>query len=469
MQLEDATCYRALSARDKRFDGEFFVGVTTTGVYCRPVCPARTPRATRCRFFRCAAEAEKEGFRACFRCRPELAPGAAPIDARPRLLRAALSRIEEGALDGASVDDLASELGVTARHLRREMQRELGAGPNELAQQRRLARAKQLLADSAWPVSRVAFASGFSSLRRFNAAFRERFGAPPSEVRRGSFDEESCPVRLDARGPFAWDALLTFLRARATPGVEHIRGGRYRRTLSIGEHAGWIEARCEHERVHLDVAPTLLPVLAAVVARVRRLFDLDAAPARVHETLSPDRLLARRLERTPGLRVPGCIDAFEMVVRAILGQQISVAGATTLAGRIAAAHGEPIATPWPELSRLTPSATAIASASPLPGMPRARAATIQRVAEAFASGQRLGPGVDASWLSATKGIGPWTAQYVALRAGADPDAFPTTDLGLLKASGLSPAALAQRAEAWRPWRAYAAIALWMELDDDTSP
>jgi AraC family transcriptional regulator of adaptative response / DNA-3-methyladenine glycosylase II len=462
VQLDPDTCYRALSARDARFDGDFFVGVTTTGIYCRPICPARLPGRARCRFFRLAAEAEREGFRACFRCRPELAPGAAPIDALSRLTTVALARIEEGALDDGDLPALAAELGVSTRHVRRAFARELGVSPVELAQSRRLARAKQLLQDTAWPLTRVAFASGFSSVRRFNALFAERFGDPPSSVRRGAALGDPCPVRLGVRLPFAWDALLAFLAPRATPGVEEVAEGRYRRTVAIDPHRGWFEAGFDGGRLCLTVAPSLLPVLPAVVARARRLFDVDARPDRIARALEGDPDLRARLDRLPGVRVPGAFEPFELVVRTILGQQVSVAAATRLAGRLAADHGEPIETPWPTLSRLSPTAARLREVTP-GGMPRARAEALRAVASAFASGEiTLGPGRDASALGQIRGVGPWTVAYVSMRACQDPDAFPASDLGLRRAlAETTERALSARAEAWRPWRAYAAMLLWM--------
>ncbi len=460
MELTPDACYRALRARDPRFDGEFFVGVTTTGVYCRPVCPARTPGRARCRFFRAAALAERDGFRACFRCRPELAPGAAPMDARSRLVTAALARIAEGALDDGSVAALADALDVSPRHLRRALVQEVGATPVELAQSRRLARAKQLLADTAWPITRVAFASGFRSVRRFNALFAERFGRPPSEMRRGAHRGEACLVRLGVRAPFAWEPLLAFLAARATPRVEQVEGDAYRRTLAIDPHRGWLEARYERGRVRLEVGPGLVPALAAVVARVRRLLDLDASPARIAEALGADPDLGPRLRARPGLRVPGAIDGFELAARAVLGQQVSVAAATTIAGRLADALGEPIETPWPGLDRLWPSPDAIVAASPLPGMPARRAAALEAIARECQRGLPIDGASDRAWLGAIDGVGPWTLAYVAMRAGGDPDAFPDSDLALRRALGVDAAGLRARAEAWRPWRAYAAMALW---------
>jgi AraC family transcriptional regulator, regulatory protein of adaptative response / DNA-3-methyladenine glycosylase II len=487
--LDADSCYRALVARDPRFDGRFFIGVTTTGVYCRPICSARTPRRERCTFFRGAAEAEKAGFRACFRCRPELAPGAAPIDALPRLVARALARIDEGCLDEGGVDQLAGELGVTGRHLRRALEAELGVSPVELAQTRRLALAKRLLQDSRLGLAAVAFASGFGSVRRFNAAFQERFGRPPSALRRpgggaAPATERSqadgagvaitaIDLRLDFREPYDWPALLAFLGARAIPGVEQVDGGVYRRVVRIGDAAGLVTVRRDPARPSLRVGvdARLAGVLVPLLARLRALFDLDAEPAAIAAALGRDRRLRAPVRRHPGLRVPGAIDAFEIAARALLGQQVSVRAATTLAGRLAARFGAPLAGE-PGLERAFPTAAELArvdaGALAAIGLPRARAASLRGLAQAVAGGGLLldrgvAPAEVAARLQALPGIGPWTAQYLCMRALRDPDAFPAGDLGVRRALrvGTERAALA-RAEAWRPWRAYAVMHLWTE-------
>ncbi|HSN89979.1 MAG TPA: AlkA N-terminal domain-containing protein, partial [Anaeromyxobacteraceae bacterium] len=365
MTLDADTCYRALAARDRRFDGLFLVGVSTTGVYCRPVCPARTPGRDRCRFFAHAAEAEREGFRACFRCRPELSPGQGPVDASPRLVAAATARIEAGFLNEGSVDQLARGLGVTGRHLRRALEGALGLSPVELAQSRRMALAKQLLQDTGLPVAEVAFAAGFRSLRRFNALFRARFGRPPTALRREAgataAPDGALTLRLDFRPPLDWEALLAFLAARATAGVEEVAGDAYRRTVRLGERSGWVEVRRDPDRpalraaVSLSLAGALMPL----AARLRALFDLDARPDAVADHLARDPLLRRSVRRHPGLRVPGAFDGFETAARVVLGQQVSVRAATTLAGRLTAALGDPVATPFPALTRLGPAARAV--------------------------------------------------------------------------------------------------------------
>ena len=470
--LDAETCYRALVARDRRFDGVFFVAVTTTGIYCRPICTARTPGRDRCVFYRRGAEAERAGYRACLRCRPELAPGAGAVDAAPRLVADAVARIEAGFLDDGSVDDLATELGVTARHLRRTLTSALGVTPVELAQSRRLAMARQLVLGTDLPLTQIAFASGMGSLRRFNALFRERFGAAPSTLRgrRRLPPPSSLQLRLDYRPPLAWAPLLGFLDARASAGVELVDGGVYRRTVRIGDATGWVAVRPDPRRAALvaDVPISLASALLPLAARLRALFDLDAHPEAIDAHLRRDPLLAPRVAAHPGLRVPGAFDGFEVAVRAILGQQVSVAAATTLAGRLAAAFGEPVATPWPGLDRLFPPPAAIATAGEAAvaavGMPAARARAVVALAGA-AERLRLDPHADpaalTAQLAALPGIGPWTAAYVAMRAAAWPDALPSSDLALRRALGDLPAAdVDARAAPWRPWRSYAVLHLW---------
>ncbi|GEJ56289.1 DNA-3-methyladenine glycosylase 2 [Anaeromyxobacter diazotrophicus] len=475
MELDDDTCFRALAARDRRFDGRFFVAVRTTGIYCRPICPARTPRRDRVAFFARAAEAEREGYRACFRCRPELAPGAGPVDAVPRLVAAAAARIEAGFLNEGSVEELSAALGVTPRHLRRTVQAELGASPVELAQSRRLALAKQLLHDTALPMAEVALAAGFGSLRRFNAIFRDRFGRPPSSIRRDHGQGAAgapLVLRLEHRPPFDWETQLGFLAGRCTAGVEQVEDGTYRRTVHLGAHQGWVAVTADPARpaLRVEVAPSLIGALMPLVARLRALFDLDARPDAIAARLGDDPLLARSLRRHPGLRVAGAFDGFEAAARVVLGQQVSVSAATTVAGRLAAALGGPVATPFPGLDRLSASAEQVAAAGEdriaRLGMPGARARTLLGIARACAEGRlqlHRGGDVEATRavLRGVPGVGPWTAELVAMRALGAPDAFPGGDLGVLRALGVASARAAEaRAERWRPWRAYAVMHLW---------
>jgi AraC family transcriptional regulator of adaptative response / DNA-3-methyladenine glycosylase II len=486
--LDPDACYRALIARDARFDGIFFVAVKTTGIYCRPICPARTPGRDRCLFFRTAAEAETAGFRSCFRCRPELAPGAAPVDALSRLVAAAMRRIEDGALsDGTTVEDLATTLGVSGRHLRRAMQAEIGVGPLPLAESRRLALARQLIVDTALPMTEVAFASGFRSVRRFNAAVRTRYGRPPSAMRRGGAlrearagetPGETVTVRLPYRPPYDWPAILGYLAAHAIPGVEVVRDGVYLRTAALGGQQGWLSVAADPDpdskrpALRATISTSLTGVLMSVVARLRRLFDLDARPAAIAAHLGRDRRLARHVRARPGLRVAGAFDPFEAAARAVLGQQVSVAAGGTIAARLATRLGRAIATPHPALTRLFPEADAVAGATArdlaVLGVPASRASTLRALARSVARGELSldvagEPTQLVEQMIALPGVGPWTAHCLAMRGFGWPDAFPEDDLVLRQAlGGISGREARALAERWRPWRAYGATHLWTE-------
>ncbi|RPH45488.1 MAG: DNA-3-methyladenine glycosylase 2 family protein [Burkholderiales bacterium] len=497
--VDAAACWRMLRARDARFDGRFFVGVTSTGIYCRPVCTARTPRRENCRFFPTAAGAEHQGFRPCLRCRPELAPGHASVDAPARLAQAAAAAIEEGALEDGGLPGLARRLGVTDRHLRRVFDAQFGVSPIDWAQTHRLLLAKRLLTDTTLAVTEVALASGFASLRRFNDAFATRYRLAPTDLRkqaRGAGAAQADPAaglvfRLAYRPPLDWGALTGFLALRTIDGVETVetapaaprrRGSRpepvYRRIVRVpaprgAERLGWIEVARPAGRgaaghlLEVRVDAALLGAIPAVLARVRRVFDLACRPDEVADVLGD---LARGHE---GVRLPGAFDGFEIVVRAILGQQITVKHARTLAGRFAAAFGEPVATPWPTLRHAFPSAASIAGRDPaeigLLGITRQRSRTIVELARALADGGlRLEPDGDAAAtiarLVAVPGIGDWTAQYLAMRALGWPDAFPASDVGVMRALGVkTPREALAAAEAWRPWRGYAVIHLWRTL------
>lgn len=486
--LDQETCTRALESRDARFDGVFFVGITSTGIYCRPICPARATLRKNRRFFSHAAAAERSGFRPCLRCRPELAPGSARVDASPRLADAAARCIAAGALNGRDVETLAQGLGVTARQLRRAMVREIGVSPIELAQTHRLLLAKQLLTETALPIACVAFASGFQSLRRFNALFVERYRLNPLALRAhravqlpdAPRPEHGVRLALAYRPPLAWDALLSFIAARAAPATESVRDGAYGRSLTVDGHVGTIRvtnpralcgaaASVNAHVLHLDVSASLLPVLLAVVARVRRLFDLDADPALIASQLAAGGFTAFDLD-VEGLRVPGAADPFELAVRAVLGQQVSVKGASTLMSRLTGAFGEPLVSHDTLLTRLPVTPARLARATPAEiariGIPLARATTLHTLACEVASGALCIDGdADVRILSrqllALPGIGPWTAEYIVMRAVHWPDAFPASDLVLRRvAGGLSPAQLTRASEGWRPWRAYAAMHLW---------
>jgi AraC family transcriptional regulator of adaptative response / DNA-3-methyladenine glycosylase II len=485
MTRDNIALYNALASRDPRFDGVFFVGVTSTGVYCRPVCPSRTPKPQNCRFFTSAEAAERASFRPCLRCRPELAPGNAPVDDAHRIATLVAQRIEEGMLDdGARLDKVAERFGWSARQIRRLVHNELGVSPMELVLTRRLLLAKQLLTDTALPMTNVAYASGFSSVRRFNDAFSKRYRMPPTRLRRAaagravrsdgaeSARDAAFTLQLAYRPPFDWNGLIEFLAGRAIRGVEWVRDDVYHRTVQLGVHTGWVRVRHAPGRHALlvDITHTLMPALPALLGRLRHLFDLSARPDMIRERLGPDARLGRLITRNPGLRVPGAFDGFEMAVRAVLGQQITVKAASTSAGRFAAAFGDAIATPPAELTRLAPGAERIAGARvedvAALGIIRTRARSIIRLAEEVASGRlRLEAGTAAdetmARLMALPGIGAWTAQYIAMRALRWPDAFPREDIVLRKRLGGVTASRAEAmSQAWRPWRSYATMHLW---------
>jgi len=485
MTLDASTCYRALRARDARFDGRFFVAVSSTRIYCRPVCTVKPPRRENCRFYPSAAAAESGGYRPCLRCRPELAPGNASVDARSRLAQAAANLIEDRTLDDEGLATVAARLGISDRHLRRAFGAEFGVSPVEFAQTQRLLLAKRLLTDTALPVTEVAFASGFGSLRRFNALFKQRYRLQPGRLRRhmgapgaGTFDALS--FELSYRPPYDWPAVSAFLGARAIAGVEALEEGAYRRTVRFvqdgREQRGWVDIAPSPKKpaLRVTVSASLAKALPPVLSRVKALMDLACNPLEVAQALGaldagPLAALARG---HPGLRVPGAFDGFEVAVRAILGQQVSVAAARTVAGRFAAAFGDALETPFGSIGRIFPSAEEIAQ---LPyghiarlGMPGARARTVLAMARAVADGKiDLMPNADIDatlhGLRALPGIGEWTAQYIAMRALAWPDAFPHTDLGVMRALGeKDPRRVLAAAEAWRPWRAYAVMHLWNE-------
>jgi AraC family transcriptional regulator of adaptative response / DNA-3-methyladenine glycosylase II len=471
MELDPNACYSAARARDRRFDGRFFVGITSTHIYCRPICTARPAHRKNMRFYSNAAAAEGAGFRPCLRCRPERAPGLAPVDAVSRLVGAAMAGIEEHALSSAHVGDLAASLGISDRHLRRVTEAELGVSPIELAQTQRLLLAKRLLRETALDLTDIAFASGFGSVRRFNALFKSRYGLSPRAIRGKSIDTDSLSVQLEFRPPLAWKNLLAYLKLRAIPGVEMVDDTHYRRTVSIGAAKGWIAVSMHAGggALNLEISPTLTQVIGTVIGRVKQLFDLSAAPDSVSRVLGQDEILATTVQRLPGLRVAGAFDGFELAVRTVLGQQVSVKGASTMSGRWAQAFGEPIATPWPELNRLSPSADRMAGvgASEIAalGMVGARARCLVGLAQAVAQRQivlsyasNVEEQIDS--LMSLPGIGHWTANYIAMRALQWPDAFPTGDLVLMRAARSNQKQLQQRSEAWRPWRAYAAHYLW---------
>ena len=477
LPLDSTSCYRALAAKDARFDGVFFIGVKTTGIYCRPVCAVKTPRESSCRFFSSAAAAEAAGFRPCLRCRPELAPYAL----QQNLAYAVWQRIAAGALNDGDVERLAAEVGLSSRQLRRVLLQHFGVTPVELAQTQRLLFAKKLLQETRMPMADIAYAAGFGSVRRFNALFAQRYGIAPTTIRRAVASEvegehDALVLRLAYRPPFQWENMLHYLARRSVAGVETVQGETYLRTVRIGGASGWLRATHlpARNQLVLALAPSLSSVLMPLLARVRSQFDLDANPALIDAWLRQDPLLAARLQALSGLRVPGAFDAFELAVRAVLGQQVSVAGATTLAARLVRQFGDAAETPFAALTHHFPDPAVLAASDAQVigriGLPQTRAQTICNLAQfAATGGLNLPPGSSledaVARLKSVRGIGDWTAHYIALRALRFPDAFPAGDLGLQKAVGggtrLTEKQLAARAVAWSPWRGYAALALWM--------
>ncbi len=479
--LEFDACYRVLGSRDRRFDGHFFVAVTSTGVYCRPSCPAIVPKRHNVRFYPTAAAAQAAGFRACLRCHPHAVPGSPLCNQRGDLAARALGLIADGVVDREGVSGLARRLSYSERHLHRQLRAELGAGPLALARSQRAQTARMLIHNTRLPMIDIAHAAGFASVRQFNDTIRSVHGRTPSQLRAkapangGVLGEQGAlTVRLHYRQPFAWDHLFAFLAARAVPGVEEAKGERYTRTLRLPHGHGI--AQLSHPGEHIQCRLWLqdLRDLPAAVQRARRLLDLDTEPAMVHAQLVGDPLLAPLLRAAPGLRVPGAADGAELAFRAVLGQQVSVAAARTTAAKLTRALGEPLALAGhpTTLTHLFPTPHAIAAADPatLPG-PIRRRHTLQALARALAQDEIvIDPGSNRddvrSRLMEIPGIGEWTTEYIAMRALADPDAFLPTDLGVkhalarLLGRDVTPKEIAGVAHGWQPWRAYALQHLW---------
>jgi AraC family transcriptional regulator of adaptative response / DNA-3-methyladenine glycosylase II len=479
MDLDHDACYRAISLRDPRFDGRFFTGVKTTGIYCRPICPARTPHSKNVTFYPTAAAAQEAGFRPCLRCRPETAPDLGAWRGASNTVTRGLALIEAGALDETDVEGLAARLGVGERQLRRLFRQHLGASPIAVAQTRRVLLAKQLIHETRMPMTEIAMAAGFGSLRRFNETFRTLFQRPPSELRRAAGPEVSSGsageirILLRYRPPYDWPAMLGFLSLRAIAGVESVADGIYRRTIGFDGLQGTVAVQpVAGDALQATIRFPKLSALPAIIARLRRVFDLAADPSAIEAQLADDPTLATLVAARPGLRVPGAWDGFELAIRAVLGQQITVVAAIRLAGKLVAAYGEPLAESDGVLTHVFPRPERLATADLATlGMPRSRAATLSAVATAVvADPQIFGAGTSleesVARLRLLPGIGEWTAQYIAMRQLREPDAFPAADIGLLRAmadaEGLRPTAaeLLARAEQWRPWRAYAAQHLW---------
>ncbi|HKX30978.1 MAG TPA: AlkA N-terminal domain-containing protein [Blastocatellia bacterium] len=490
MDLNHDACYRAILTRDARFDGRLFVGVKTTGIYCRPICPARTPKRENVLFYPSAAAAQEAGFRPCLRCRPEISPDLGSGRGTASTVSRALALIETGALDSGAVEELAERLGVGERQLRRLFQQHLGASPIAVAQTRRILLAKQLIHETRLSMTEVAMAAGFGSVRRFNEVFQQLFGRSPATLRRtrgpatsAASSPEAIVIKLPYRPPYDWEVISSFLAARAIRGVEAVSAGRYARSVELNGARGticvepgggaWLRATIRFPR---------LEALPGIIARVRRIFDLAADPLAIGAHLAEDPTLAPLVAARPGMRVPGAWDGFELAVRAILGQQITVQAATGLLGRLVAAHGSLLDQELPGVEGLThlfprPEGLARADLSTL-GMPRSRAAALSGLAAAVVADPLIF-GAHRSLDDAIKrfrslsGIGEWTAQYIAMRELREPDAFPAADLGLLRAMAdetgqrPTPRQLLARAENWRPWRAYAALHLWVSSAADS--
>ena len=482
LPLDDKACYAAMQSHDVRFDGRFFCGVSSTGIYCRPICRVKLPKEGNCTFFVSAAAAEAAGYRPCLRCRPELAPGLAPVDSVPRLARNAALTMEEDCPPPRKVSEVAAILGISDRHLRRVFFAEYGVSPVRYLQTQRLLLAKSLLTDTQLTVTDVAMSAGFGSIRRFNDLFKEHYRLTPKELRKKGRsmeeDNDGITLFLGHRPPYAWDRLISFLAARAIPGVESVIGDTYRRTVAIKKgatiHYGWISVanRPTQNTLSVTLATTLLPVLSQILARIRLLFDLNCSPEKVYEKLTTMNKLAPNI-CVPGIRVPGCFDPFEMSVRAILGQQVTVKAASTLAMRLVNLVGEKMDTPFEELAFAFPHPDRICALEgpienrlgPL-GITGGRARSILALATALTSNSitlsySANPGEVMEKLRKLPGFGPWTVQYIAMRALGWPDAFPHTDYGVKKAlSDRPPHEILTLSQTWSPWRSYATILLW---------
>ncbi len=481
MKLDHDQCYRAAQSRDSRFDGCFVTAVRTTGIYCRPSCPAITPKPTNVEFFLTAAAAQQHGFRACKRCRPDASPGSPEWNVRADLVGRAMRLIADGLVDREGVAGLANRLGYSDRQVHRLLTAEVGAGPLALARAQRAQTARVLIETTAMPITDVAFAAGFASVRQFNDTIREVFASSPTELRSsrrgaGAKPAVSGPlvVRLAYRAPFDAAAILEFLGSRAVPGVESWDGITYRRSLRLNHGAGVVALTPGDSAVLCTLHLDELADAQAAVQRCRRLLDLDADPLRIDEHLAADPLLAPLVAKRPGLRSPGHPDGGELITRAVLGQQVSVRGARTLATRLVAATGEALRTPIDGITHLFPSSAAIAGMRPDDfAMPRARGAALINANAVLASGEIVvDPGSDrertAAALVSLAGIGTWTAGYVAMRALGDPDVFLPTDIGVRNALQLlgvdgSPKSAAAMSVRWGPWRSYALHHLWAAL------
>ncbi|WP_329142247.1 AlkA N-terminal domain-containing protein [Streptomyces sp. NBC_00670] len=480
MHTDTEGCVRAVRSKDARFDGWFFTAVLTTGIYCRPSCPAVSPRPENMTFYPSAAACQQAGFRACKRCRPDTTPGSPQWNQRADAVARAMRLIADGVVDREGVPGLAARLGYSTRQIERQLLAELGAGPLALARAQRAQTARLLIETTALPMADLAFAAGFSSIRAFNDTVREVFALSPSELRarrprRTVTAPGALSLRLPFRAPLNPDNLFGHLAATAVPGVEEWREGAYRRTLRLPYGHGVVALTPRPDHIACRLTLSDLRDLPVAISRCRRMLDLDADPVAVDDQLRTDTLLAPLVDKAPGRRVPRTVDEAEFALRAVLGQQVSTAAARTHAARLVTAHGERIEDPEGGLTHLFPAPGALAALDPETlAMPRTRRTTFTTLVRELAEG-RLHLGVESDWaesraqLLALPGLGPWTVDVIAMRALGDPDAFPVTDLGIRRAArdlGLpaAPAALTARAAAWRPWRAYAVQYLWATDD-----
>ena len=487
MQFEHLTpdaCYQAMKAHDLRFDGHFFVAVSSTRIYCRPICRVRLPKQQNCAFYPNAAAAEAAGYRPCLRCRPELAPGFAATEASTKLARTAARMIEDGIANEVDLAVVAQRIGVTDRHLRRIFAAEFGVSPLQYAQTHRLLLAKRLLTDTPLPVAEIAFASGFASVRRMNRLFAERYGFSPTRLRKegrsaAAADGDGLTFLLPYRPPYDFPRILAFLGLRAMPGVESVAQGVYRRIIRVGDGTGWLEVSHPPKRhaLQLRFAGSLAAATQALLSRTKQVFDVAADPLEISAALG------QLADGAKGLRLPGAFDPFELALRAILGQQVSVKAARTLAARFVDTFGEPVAAPFDELTRAFPTPSRVAELSRDDigrlGIVGQRAEAMIAIAQAVNSGtldllNAAEPAQTIATLCGVRGVGPWTAHYIAMRALAWPDAWPPKDVAVQNALNLPNTTAGQRraevlADAWRPWRSYAVLHLWRKLErpDDT--
>ena len=471
--LTPEICQQARLSKDARFDGKFYTAVLTTGIFCRPICPARAPKEENVRYFQTAAQAQHAGYAPCKRCFPELAPR--------QKFTPPIQQLADAIDEGLSVTELACRFAISERQARRLFIQHFGLPPNKYAQHQKLLKARQLLTGTNLPIAQVCFAAGFSSIRRFNEAIKTTYHETPKQVRarlNKAFHSNEVSVLLNYRPPFDWQAMLSFFKLRQLPGIELVDDNRYRRSITLGEIAGWIEVTDikDKDALKLTVALSDLSVLDQVITKVRKLFDLDADMSVIHQHLATDPLLAKQIAQNPGIRLPGCWDIFEFSIRAILGQQISVKAATTYAGRIADKYGQTLNQQHPELHKCFPTVNDLETADfEQLGLTQSRIDTLKRWVTFYQANQVLFSHYQSladltDKLVAIKGIGPWTVNYLAMRGLSDPNAFPASDLGVIKAlniEGKKPNVkqILARADKWQPWRAYATLYLWLSLQE----